>query len=85
MDKIALLLVIVGALNWLLVGLFQFDLVAAIFGGQQSWLSRAVYSLVGLAGLWSIKFLFSDQRSSRLVSQPAMKHTPDNDDDMQNR
>lgn len=82
MDKIALLLVIVGALNWLLVGLFQFDLVAAIFGGQQSWLSRAVYSLVGLAGLWSIKFLFSDQR---LVSQPAMKHTPDNDDDMKNR
>jgi len=82
-DKIALLLVIIGALNWLLVGLFQFDLVAAIFGGQQSWLSRVVYSLVGLAGLWSIKMLFSDQRS--LVSHPAMKHTPDNDDDKQNQ
>lgn len=79
MDTIALLLVIVGALNWLLVGLFQFDLVAAIFGGQQSLLSRAVYSLVGLAGLWSIKFLFRNQQS--LVSQPAMKHTPNNDDD----
>jgi uncharacterized membrane protein YuzA (DUF378 family) len=79
MDKIALLLVIVGALNWLLVGLFQFDLVAAIFGGQQSFLSRAVYSLVGLAGLWSIKFLFSNERS--LVAQPALKHMPNNDDE----
>ena len=79
MDKIALFLVIVGALNWLLVGLFQFDLVAAIFGGQQSWLSRAVYSLVGIAGLWSIKFLFSNERS--LVAQPALKHMENNDDD----
>lgn len=81
MDKIALLLVIVGALNWLLVGLFQFDLVAAIFGGQQSLLSRIVYSLVGIAGLWSIKMLFSDLHSSNLVSQPAMKPMESNDDD----
>lgn len=81
MDKIALLLVIVGALNWLLVGLFQFDLVAAIFGGQQSLLSRIVYSLVGIAGLWSIKMLFSDSRTSNLVSQPAMKPMESNDDD----
>ena len=81
MDKIALFLVIVGAINWLLVGLFQFDLVAAIFGGQQSLLSRAVYSLVGIAGLWSIKILFSDQPSSKLVSQPALKHMESNDDD----
>lgn len=81
MDKIALFLVIVGALNWLLVGLFQFDLVAAIFGGQQSLLSRAVYSLVGIAGLWSIKILFSDRPSSNLVSQPALKHMESNDDD----
>jgi uncharacterized membrane protein YuzA (DUF378 family) len=79
MDKVALLLVIVGALNWLLVGLFQFDLVAAIFGGQRSLLSRVVYSLVGIAGLWSIKFLFSNQQS--LISQPALKHMPNNDDD----
>ena len=79
MDKIALLLVIVGALNWLLVGLFQFDLVAAIFGGQQSLLSRIVYSLVGLAGLWSIKMLFSDSRSSSLA-QPAMKPMGNDDD-----
>lgn len=58
MDRLALLLVIVGALNWLLVGLFNFDLVAAIFGGQNSFLSRAVYILVGLAGVWSIGLLF---------------------------
>jgi len=81
MDKTALFLVIVGALNWLLVGLFQFDLVAAIFGGQQSLLSRAVYSLVGIAGLWSIKILFSDRPSSNLISQPALKHMENNDDD----
>ena len=61
MDRIALLLVIVGALNWLLVGLFNFDLVAAIFGGQQSFLSRVVYSLVGLAGIYSMSLLFRDR------------------------
>lgn len=58
MDKVALLLVIMGALNWLLVGLFQFDAVAAIFGGQHSVVSRTVYALVGLSGLWCIKMLF---------------------------
>jgi uncharacterized membrane protein YuzA (DUF378 family) len=48
---IALILVVVGAVNWGLVGLFQFDLVAALFGGQDAMLSRVVYSLVGLAGV----------------------------------
>ena len=48
---LALVLVIIGALNWGLVGLFQFDLVAALFGGQASPLSRVVYTLVGLSGL----------------------------------
>ncbi len=81
MDKTALLLVIVGALNWLLVGLFQFDLVASIFGGQQSLLSRIVYSLVGIAGLWCIKMLFSNPVSSQLASQPAMKPMGSNNDD----
>lgn len=61
MSKLALALVIVGALNWLLVGLFQFDLVAAIFGGQNSFLSRAVYTIVGLAGLASLPMLFSSR------------------------
>lgn len=61
MDKIALLLVIVGALNWLLVGLFNFDLVAGLFGGQTSMLSRIVYTLVGVAGIWCIGLLFKDR------------------------
>lgn len=61
MDRIALILVIVGALNWLLVGLFNFDLVATIFGGQQSFVSRAVYSVVGLAGIYSMSFLFRNR------------------------
>ncbi|MBZ2174565.1 DUF378 domain-containing protein [Schnuerera sp. xch1] len=61
MDKLALILVIIGALNWGLIGLFEFDLVAAIFGGQTSALSRLVYGLVGLAGIYSFKFLFSDR------------------------
>jgi len=60
MDSLALILVIVGALNWLLVGLFQLDLVASIFGGTDSILSRIIYTLVGLAGIYSIKFLTKD-------------------------
>lgn len=48
---VALVLVIIGAINWGLVGLFQFDLVAALFGGQDSPLSRIVYTIVGVAGL----------------------------------
>lgn len=56
MNVIALLLVIIGAVNWGLIGFFQFDLVAAIFGGQSAVVSRIIYALVGLAGLWSIMF-----------------------------
>lgn len=58
-DKIALALIIVGALNWGLIGLFNFDLVAAIFG-DMTLLARIVYSLVGVSGLWGIKLLFDD-------------------------
>lgn len=58
MDIVALILMIIGALNWGLIGLFQFDLVAAIFGGSASVLSRIIYSLVGLAGIWGITMLF---------------------------
>ena len=61
MDKIALLLVIIGAVNWGLVGVFQFDLVASIFGGQGALISRIIYTLVGAAGLWSISLLFRDR------------------------
>ena len=58
MDRLALVLVIIGALNWLLVGLFRYDLVARIFGGPNAGLSRIIYTLVGLAGLYTISFLF---------------------------
>ena len=58
MDTIALILSIIGCLNWGLIGLFQFDLVAWIFGGQGAVLSRIIYGVVGLAGLWLITFLF---------------------------
>ncbi len=58
MDTTALILSIIGAINWGLVSLFQFDLVAWIFGGQTAFLSRIVYGLVGLAGLWCITLLF---------------------------
>lgn len=61
MDKLALLLVIIGALNWGLIGLFGFDLVASLFGGQNALLSRIVYSLVGAAGLYSITFLMGNK------------------------
>ena len=58
MDMIALILSIIGCINWGLVGLFRFDLVAWLFGGQGSLFSRLVYTLVGLAGLWCATFLF---------------------------
>lgn len=58
MDTIALLISIIGSINWGLIGLFQFDLVAWIFGGQDALLSRVIYTLVGIAGLWCITMLF---------------------------
>jgi|SRR5699024_1073349 len=57
-KRIALTLVIIGAINWGLIGLFQFDLVAAIFGGQGAGLSRVLYTLIGISGLVSIAVLF---------------------------
>ena len=58
-DKIALILIIIGAINWGLIGFFEFDLVATLFGSMSA-LSRIVYGLVGLSGLWGIKLLFED-------------------------
>lgn len=58
MDTIALILSIIGSVNWGLVGLFQFDLVAWIFGGQDAVISRIIYGIIGLAGLWCITMLF---------------------------
>lgn len=60
LDKISLVLVIIGAINWGSIGLFQFDLVAWIFGGQGAILSRIIYTLVALAGIWCISLLFRD-------------------------
>ena len=58
MDTLALILSIIGSVNWGLVGLFKFDLVAWIFGGQTAVISRIIYAVVGLAGLWCITLLF---------------------------
>ena len=63
LDKISLALVIIGALNWGSIGLFQFDIVAWIFGGQGAILSRIVYTLGALAGIWCISLLFRDTDS----------------------
>lgn len=60
MDKTALALIIIGAINWGLIGIFGFDLVGALFGGQMSILSRIIFTIVGIAGLWSITILFKD-------------------------
>ena len=58
-DKTALALIIIGAINWGLIGFFKFDLVAAIFG-EMSVLSRIIYALVGISGIWGIKLLLED-------------------------
>lgn len=68
-DKIALALVIVGAVNWGLIGIFQFDLVAWLFGGQAAILSRVIYTLVALAGIWCISLLFRED-----AQRPATRH-----------
>lgn len=65
MDTLALILAVVGCANWGLVGLFQFDLVAWLFGGAGTILSRIVYTIVFLSGLWCISFLFRRQLFSQ--------------------
>ncbi len=62
LDKTALILVIIGAINWGLVGLFQYDLVAALFGGAGAMISRIIYSLIGIAGIYALIPLFRDNR-----------------------
>jgi hypothetical protein len=64
MDVTALLLAIIGCINWGLVGIFKFDLVAWICGGQTAWLSRVIYTVVGLAGLWCISLLFRRDKNN---------------------
>ena len=62
MDTLALILSIIGSINWGLVGIFQFDLVSWIFGGQDAVLSRVIYAIIALAGLWCITLLFRKNR-----------------------
>ena len=63
-DKIALILTIIGALNWGSIGLFSFDIVAWISGGQTAILARVIYTLVALAGIWCISLFFQDENEA---------------------
>ena len=58
LDRLALILVVIGAINWGSIGLFRYDIVAHLFGGQYAAVSRVIYTLVALAGLWCITLLF---------------------------
>ena len=63
-DRIALIIAIVGALNWGSVGLFQFGLVAWLFGGSDALVSRIIYTVIALAGVWCISLLFRSNEES---------------------
>ena len=63
-DRIALVLAIIGGINWGSIGLFRFDLVAFLFGGQTAMFSRIIYTLVGLAAVWCISLLFRNEPES---------------------
>ena len=59
-DRISLILVIIGAINWGSIGLFQFDIVAWIFGGQGAIISRIIYTVIALAGIWCLSLFFRE-------------------------
>lgn len=67
LDRIALSLIILGAVNWGSIGIFRFDFISWIFGGVGATLSRIVFALVGLAGLWCISLLFRDRYNENVV------------------
>ena len=71
LDRIALILTIVGALNWGTIGLFQFDMVAFLFGGQDNIIARIIYSLVALGGVWCISLLFRDREEITKIESSA--------------
>ena len=60
-DRIALILAIIGGLNWGSIGLFRFDIVAWLFGGQDALISRIIYTLVAIAAIWCISLLFRER------------------------
>lgn len=64
MNKLSLVLIIIGALNWGLVGIFQFDAVAWLFGGSAAVISRIIYTVIALAGVWAISLLFREDDES---------------------
>ena len=66
MDRFALSLAIIGALNWGCVGIFNFDTIAWIFGGSTAVASRIIYAVIALAGIWCISLLFRDRERSRI-------------------
>ena len=68
-DKIALIIAIIGALNWGSIGLFRFDLVAWLLGGQSAIGSRIVYTLVALAGIWCVSLLFRTRERFRALDE----------------
>ena len=68
LDRIALSLLIIGGINWGSVGIFQFDLVAWIFGGQTGMISRIIYTLVGLSALWCISLLFRERGETTTIT-----------------
>ena len=67
LDRIALIITIIGALNWGSIGLFQFDLVAWVCGGASTVVARIIYSVVALAGIWCISLLFRERESFEAV------------------
>lgn len=69
MDNVSLVLVIIGALNWGSIGLFGADLIGLLFGGQGSVISRVIFTVVGLAGLWAITLLFKEKIPSREINK----------------
>lgn len=62
MRNLVLILVIIGAINWGLIGFFRYDLVSSIFGGEYEIISRIIYALVGLAGIYAISFFFRNRQ-----------------------
>ena len=69
LNKVFLALLIIGGVNWGLIGLFQFDLVATIFGGMASLISRIVYTLVGISAIYCISMLFYNVRENELATE----------------
>ena len=69
LDRLSLILTIVGALNWGSIGLFRFDIVSWIFGGQDALLSRIIYTVIALAGIWCISLLFREREAEETVGE----------------